>query len=67
MRDYVVRSKRTGRIKSIAEMSTLGVHRCLDQALATRKPPTLNPGVTVEAFIERLKLELFIREAGLRD
>lgn len=67
MRDYVVKNRRTGGLRPVAEMSRAGLERCLAQALRTRAAPILNPGVTVDSFIERLRLELFIREMGLRD
>ena len=64
MRDYVARSRRTGRLVPIAEVPTSGIHKLLAKPLL--EPSRINPGVTREAYRERLKLELEIRAMGER-
>lgn len=67
MKDYLVRNRKTGRILPIAEVPDAWLHRILAHVTANPRPGSgLNPGVSRESYLERLRLEVFIRAAGLR-
>jgi len=66
MRDYLARWN--GVPVTISQLPTRGGVTLLNKMERVVKPGTgLNPGVTRKAYMERLRLELFIRETGLRD
>lgn len=67
MRDYVAYARKSGRTRPIAEVPTRGIYELIEKVGRGCGKGRHNPGVTREAYLERLRLELFIRELGLRD
>ncbi len=66
MRDYLACHTRTGTVMPIAQVPNSGIAFMLSNADIIGVDATINPGVTKQAFIERVKLEIFIRENNLR-
>ncbi len=67
MRDYVAYSRRTGRTLPISKLPMESIHILIQKVTHGRGKGYHNPGVTREAYLDRLRLELLIRQLGLRD
>ena len=61
MRDYIYRDGATGMITPVSEMPTARIERLLGE------PWNNKSGQPNTAIVERLKLELFIRERRIRE
>lgn len=65
MRDYVFRNTRTGQFTTTSNLPTSVIHVIIAKGERSNAIPRNNPNTTRENILERLRLELFIRELGL--
>jgi hypothetical protein len=65
VRDYVFRNAATGQFVPVAKIPTKFLRQLLAQGERTNFVPRNNPNTTRENILDRLRLELFIRELNL--